>query len=404
MEQKPKTIEELEKGRQEVLKEIGDIKKLAEALLAKKNKAKVFEEKAPEVVETKVPEEKPHEVVEENWTPEDEKTLNGLLGTMGKLSETITSAQKRLAEIEIELKEEEIASQPSLEQKESKKEEAEKDKFQTNPEKIEGKLFSIPEIDGSFKMERETPEITSCYHKINKEGNVYLINEEGIKRAINRLDSYLKPIWEIDKILETENANGVIVKKLPKVDLISGKLIEKGELELVSEKGIFYEKEEPATEQKTETEEQKESGKEEIERRRQEGLSLAIIDKSEVKKMVDRMLGNDEKEEYKKERQIKYTFEDNLVNGLANGAVTQVIKETGKRGFSESMYWLTEMTEYLVVIEKGKEFGLINNDQYKSLIKKFQEAKNIVENEVNEYINIINAKYDAELAVLEKQK
>ena len=116
------------------------------------------------------------------------------------------------------------------------------------------------------------------------------------------------------------------------------------------------------------------------------------------------MLGNDEKEEYKKERQIKYTFEDNLVNGLANGAVTQVIKETGKRGFSESMYWLTEMTEYLVVIEKGKEFGLINNDQYKSLIKKFQEAKNIVENEVNEYINIINAKYDAELVALKKQK
>jgi len=71
MEQKPKTIEELEKGRQEVLKEIGDIKKLAEALLAKKNKTKVFEEKPAEAVEA----EKPAEIAQPAETAKEEKPI-----------------------------------------------------------------------------------------------------------------------------------------------------------------------------------------------------------------------------------------------------------------------------------------------------------------------------------------
>ncbi|MFA6251241.1 MAG: hypothetical protein WC603_01280 [Candidatus Paceibacterota bacterium] len=145
-----------------------------------------------------------------------------------------------------------------------------------------------------------------------------------------------------------------------------------------------------------------ESKKAEIERRRQEGLSLTIVDESEVQKMVDRMLGNDEKTEYEKKNQIRYTFEDSLVNGLGNAGITQVIKETGKRdSLTLSMYWLTKMIINSRAIEKGRELGLIDNDKYNSLISKVQKAKSVVEKEVNDYINEINTKYDAELAKLE---
>src|SRR3989344_9055500 len=85
MEKEPKTIEELEKERQEVLKKIGDIKKLAEALLAKKDEAeKKKKEEERKELEKKTPEEEAEAEAEaKKKAREEEEKRKAFLGKKG---------------------------------------------------------------------------------------------------------------------------------------------------------------------------------------------------------------------------------------------------------------------------------------------------------------------------------
>ena len=83
--------------------------------------------------------------------------------------------------------------------------------------------FSIPENDGRFIIEKgEQTNDGSKYYKIvsktsSDEGDLFYISGTQDKRAINRLDSYLKPVCDIDNIINAENASKIEVLKNGKV-------------------------------------------------------------------------------------------------------------------------------------------------------------------------------------------
>jgi len=88
--------------------------------------------------------------------------------------------------------------------------------------------FSIPEYDGRFIIDKgEQTNDGSKYYKIeylnnSDEGDLFYISGIQDKRAINRLDSYLKTVCDIDDIMNADNA--------VKIELIkSGKVIRIGE-------------------------------------------------------------------------------------------------------------------------------------------------------------------------------
>ncbi len=92
----------------------------------------------------------------------------------------------------------------------------------TEPEKIE-LFFSIPEEDGSFIINKSEPVNDGTkYYKIECQknsdiGNLFYVNSAQDKRAINRLDSYLKPVCDIDNINNADNANKIEMLKHGKV-------------------------------------------------------------------------------------------------------------------------------------------------------------------------------------------
>jgi hypothetical protein len=77
--------------------------------------------------------------------------------------------------------------------------------------------FSIPENDGRFIIDKgeQTNDGTKYYkieYKINSdEGDLFYINGTQDKRAINRLDSYLKPVCDIENIINAESASKIEV-------------------------------------------------------------------------------------------------------------------------------------------------------------------------------------------------
>jgi len=77
-----------------------------------------------------------------------------------------------------------------------------------------------------------------------------------------------------------------------------------------------------------------------------------------------------------------------------------VRNETGQRTVRETIYWLQDMSAYVETIEKGKELELIDATQYDKLIKGYKEAKTLLEKELENFKNEVNAKYDLELAAL----
>ena len=83
--------------------------------------------------------------------------------------------------------------------------------------------FSIPENDGRFIIDKgEQTNDGSKYYKIvcrtnSDEGDLFYISGPQDKRAINRLDSYLKPVCDIDNIINAENASKIEVLKNGKV-------------------------------------------------------------------------------------------------------------------------------------------------------------------------------------------
>jgi len=83
--------------------------------------------------------------------------------------------------------------------------------------------FSIPENDGRFIIEKgEQANDGSKYYKIvnrtsSDEGDLFYISGTQDKRAINRLDSYLKPVCDIDNIINAESASKIEVIKNGKV-------------------------------------------------------------------------------------------------------------------------------------------------------------------------------------------
>ncbi|MCC6324022.1 hypothetical protein IT400_04510 [Candidatus Nomurabacteria bacterium] len=237
------------------------------------------------------------------------------------------------------------------------------------------------EVDNSEEKEKKTEKERIKNEKFDKELARLIANHFKLEKAYN---DKLAKYEELKKKIEAKKA--------------------KENIPVAETENIETENEEIPTEQEAQKGEEVVKEKiANIEKRRQEELSLTIIDESKLNEMVDIRLGNDRIKEYQKKDQIRYTFENNLINGLANESLSQIIRETGKRNtITESMYWLTKMTEIVMTIEKGKELGLIDSDKYESLIKKFQNAKSILENEVDDYVKKINAKYDKELEDLKK--
>ena len=87
--------------------------------------------------------------------------------------------------------------------------------------------FSIPENDGRFIIDKgEQTNDGSKYYKIvcrtnSDEGDLLYISGPQDKRAINRIDSYLKPVCDIDNIINAEIASKIEVLKNGKVIKIS---------------------------------------------------------------------------------------------------------------------------------------------------------------------------------------
>lgn len=87
--------------------------------------------------------------------------------------------------------------------------------------------FSIPENDGRFIIDKgEQTNDGSKYYRIecrnnSDEGELFYISGIQDKRAINRLDSYLKPVCDIDNIINAESTSKIEVLKLGKVIKIS---------------------------------------------------------------------------------------------------------------------------------------------------------------------------------------
>ena len=87
--------------------------------------------------------------------------------------------------------------------------------------------FSIPENDGRFIIDKgEQTNDGSKYYKIvcrtnSDEGDLFYISGPQDRRAINRLDSYLKPVCDIDNIINAESASKIEVLKNGKVIKIS---------------------------------------------------------------------------------------------------------------------------------------------------------------------------------------
>lgn len=87
--------------------------------------------------------------------------------------------------------------------------------------------FSIPEIDGRFICEKGVQiNDGSKYYKIicqndSDKGDLFYISGPDDKRAINRLDSYLKPVCDIENINNAENATRIEVLQNGKVIKIS---------------------------------------------------------------------------------------------------------------------------------------------------------------------------------------
>jgi hypothetical protein len=83
--------------------------------------------------------------------------------------------------------------------------------------------FSIPENDGRFIFDKgEQTNDGSKYYKVeysnsSDEGNLFYISGTQDKRAINRLDSYLKPVCDIDNISNAESATKIELLKHGKV-------------------------------------------------------------------------------------------------------------------------------------------------------------------------------------------
>jgi hypothetical protein len=88
--------------------------------------------------------------------------------------------------------------------------------------------FSIPENDGRFNIEKgeQTNDGSKNYKIVSKnssdEGDLIYISSTRDKRAINRLDSYLKPVCDIDNISNAESASKIEVIKNGKVIKIAG--------------------------------------------------------------------------------------------------------------------------------------------------------------------------------------
>ena len=83
--------------------------------------------------------------------------------------------------------------------------------------------FSIPENDGRFIIEKgEQTNDGSKYYRIehrnnSDEGVLFYISGNQDKRAINRLDSYLKPVCDIENIINAESASKIEVLRNGKV-------------------------------------------------------------------------------------------------------------------------------------------------------------------------------------------
>ncbi len=96
------------------------------------------------------------------------------------------------------------------------------------PERKTKKLFfTMPENDGRFIIENgETSNEGRKYFRIEYQdaselGELYFISSERDKRAINRLESYLKPVCEIENIANADKANRVEFLRSGKVVLIN---------------------------------------------------------------------------------------------------------------------------------------------------------------------------------------
>ncbi len=100
--------------------------------------------------------------------------------------------------------------------------------FNSQPSKRITKLyFSMPESDGSFQLSNgESSNDGKKYFRIEFEdsstkGELYYLSGDRDQRAINRLESYLKPVCEIENITNSSSATKIEVIQAGKVSLMN---------------------------------------------------------------------------------------------------------------------------------------------------------------------------------------
>lgn len=120
--------------------------------------------------------------------------------------------------------------------------ETNKEKAPVKKTKPTGSLtyYSMPESDGSFiSTNGNSTNEGRSYYGVDSDGEVWFVgNPERLQRAINRLESYIRPLYETSGWeIGDANFKGVVITKNPKVD-DNGKLLSKGKLTFTANKEV----------------------------------------------------------------------------------------------------------------------------------------------------------------------
>lgn len=428
---------------------------------------------------------------EESWTEEDEKTLNNLLASIESAKNRLKEIEIEKAKIkEIAAEIEKIPEEEKPET--SEKERTKGDEFQTNPIQNLQEKSGIPIATEVFNEKRSIKDVSGkeitkgdivtdqsnqdwlvCgfierkiaekYLKPGKKDFILYANlakyENGevnfnARTSAEDGEYALKEKWqpkyrngEIIKMGDIVKANvekfmfEVYNKKLKVVGFnldgfVSVEVLDNSgrkEIRAVSPSvlEIFHEKEESATEQKTGTEEQKESKKEEIEKRRKE--ELEEIEKKEYGEVSleglktiylpapnkNETFNDNDKLENFKETESVYEFK--IINKEGTKAIFKPVqnKEVFSRTSNLPDAYLLPATEGSLPRTKGADpwanyAGFSKYTTYEAGEARLEDGKWIVTKKAKVYFNDIspkndeiekiNKKYDTELTRLKKNK
>lgn len=167
----------------------------------------------------------------DKYKKENESVIQNNDSRVGELERKISQLEKEKKD----LLDENIEIGKKLEQESIQKDENQAEShsvrsqdFNSQPSKNITKLyFSMPEADGSFQLSNGEPSNDGKkYFRIEFEdsstkGELFYLSGDRDQRAINRLESYLKPVCEIENITNSSTATKIEVIKSGKVTIVN---------------------------------------------------------------------------------------------------------------------------------------------------------------------------------------